>query len=73
MKFLCNLTFHQAELGRGVLSVLGIGFDLKPGDITARGNFCTVDEAGRMTDRRARRIATEKNEGLCRKLEQIRV
>ena len=56
-----------------MLSALGIGFDLKPGDVTARGNFCTVDEAGRVTDRRAGRIATEKNEGLCRKLEQIRV
>jgi len=67
------LTFHQAEVGRGVLSALGIGFDLKHGDVTARGNFCTVDEAGRVTDRRAGCIATEKNEGLCRKLEQIRV
>jgi 2,3-bisphosphoglycerate-independent phosphoglycerate mutase len=47
MNLLCNLTFYQAEVGRGLLSALGIGFDLKPGDVTACSNFCTVDEAGR--------------------------
>ena len=44
-------------LGRGVLSALGVGFDLRPGDIAARGNLCTLDDDGLITDRRAGRIA----------------
>ncbi len=52
------------QVGRGVLEALGIEFDLRAGDVAARGNFCTVDREGRITDRRAGRIATE----LCVKL-----
>ena len=47
-------------IGRGVLEALGIDFDLQPQDIAARGNFCSVDGEGRITDRRAGRIPTEK-------------
>jgi 2,3-bisphosphoglycerate-independent phosphoglycerate mutase len=46
-------------VGRGVLEALGIEFDLRAGDVAARGNFCTVDGAGVITDRRAGRIATD--------------
>ena len=53
------------EVGRGALSALGIDFDLQPHDVAARGNFCTVDEQGRVTDRRAGRIPTEVSERLC--------
>jgi 2,3-bisphosphoglycerate-independent phosphoglycerate mutase len=52
-------------VGRGVLSALGINFDLQPGDVAARGNFCTVDENGLVQDRRAGRIPSEKGEELC--------
>lgn len=55
----------QYQVGRGVLSALGIGFDLQPEDVAARGNFCTLDEEGLVADRRAGRIPTEKNEELC--------
>ena len=61
----------QYDVGRGVLSALGVGFDLQPQDVAARGNFCTVDEDGVITDRRAGRIPTEKGAELCALLSQI--
>lgn len=63
----------EYSVGRGVLSALGIGFDLKPTDVAARGNFCTVDDEGRVTDRRAGRISTETNRELCEKLRTIEI
>ena len=56
------------NIGRGVLEAIGTGFDLQPRDVAARGNFCTVDETGMVTDRRAGRISTEKCTELCRLL-----
>ncbi len=58
-------------VGRGVLEALGIDFDLQPQDVAARGNFCTVDAEGRITDRRAGRIPTEKSAKLCKLLRSI--
>ncbi len=58
------------EIGRGVLEALGIGFDLQPNDIAARGNFCTL-ENGVVVDRRAGRIPTETNMRLVEKLRTI--
>ncbi len=49
----------EYELGRGVLSATGVGFDLAPGDIAARGNLCLLDADGIVTDRRAGRIADD--------------
>src|SRR5207245_9953781 len=59
-------------VGRGVLEALGIEFDLRAGDVAARGNFCSVDAAGRITDRRARRISTGGNIGLPERLRGLR-
>jgi 2,3-bisphosphoglycerate-independent phosphoglycerate mutase len=56
----------QYEIGRGVMEALGIGLKLTKDDLTARGNFATIDEAGRIIDRRAGRIPTEKNEEIGR-------
>jgi 2,3-bisphosphoglycerate-independent phosphoglycerate mutase len=63
----------QYEIGRGVLEALGIDFDLGPQDVAARGNFCTVDAAGNLTDRRAGRIATELNVELVKLLRTIKL
>ena len=52
-------------VGRGVLEALGIDFELEERDVAARGNFCTVDERGLITDRRAGRISTQRCTELC--------
>jgi 2,3-bisphosphoglycerate-independent phosphoglycerate mutase len=46
-------------LGRGVLSAAGLGVELRPGDVAARGNLCTLDADGNVVDRRAGRISDE--------------
>jgi 2,3-bisphosphoglycerate-independent phosphoglycerate mutase len=61
------------NIGRGVVEALGIDWDLKPDDIAARGNFCTVDDKGILADRRAGRIPTDKNIELCHLLNNIAV
>lgn len=59
------------RIGRGVLEALGIEFDLSPGDVAARGNFCTVDGRGNVTDRRAGRISTGEAAPLAERLDGI--
>ncbi len=61
------------NIGRGVLEAVGIDFDLRPDDVAARGNFCTVDASGRITDRRAGRISTERCTELTAALGKIRL
>ena len=61
------------QVGRGVLSALGSGFNLQDNDVAARGNFCTLDDSGLITDRRAGRIDTNTNRELCSKLREIEV
>ena len=63
----------EFEIGRGVLEALGIDFELGPNDVAARGNFCSVDEKGNLTDRRAGRIATELNQELTILLRTIKL
>lgn len=57
----------EYQVGRGVIEALGLGFELKPGDIAARANFCSLDASGLVTDRRAGRIETS----VCEELTAI--
>jgi 2,3-bisphosphoglycerate-independent phosphoglycerate mutase len=63
----------EYEIGRGALSALGIGLDFRNGDVAARGNFCTIGEDGKITDRRAGRIPNEVALPLVEKLSTITI
>ncbi len=63
----------EYEIGRGILSALGVGFEIEPGDVACRINFATVDEQGNVVDRRAGRIPTSLCVELCELLSTIRV
>lgn len=63
----------EYEIGRGALEALGVDFELGPEDVAARGNFCTVDEAGILTDRRAGRLPTVDSLKLIELLRTIRI
>ena len=60
-------------IGRGALEAVGVGIELGPDDMAARGNFCTIDDKGIITDRRAGRISTEKCAELCEKLGEMKI
>ncbi|MBM3140035.1 MAG: 2,3-bisphosphoglycerate-independent phosphoglycerate mutase [Chloroflexi bacterium] len=61
----------EYDIGRGVLEATGIDFPLGPDDVAARGNLCTVDTEGRITDRRAGRVATEVTAEVAKRLSTI--
>lgn len=63
----------EFNIGRGVLEALGIDFELGPDDVAIRGNYCTLDDAGNITDRRAGRIPSEVGAELCQKLDKIEI
>src|SRR6185295_18961845 len=61
------------RIGRGALEATGIGFELGPNDVATRGNFCTLDAAGKISDRRAGRISSEECVRLATQLRQIKI
>ena len=61
----------QYRIGRGVLEAVGIDLEMTQRDLAARGNFCSVDAQGLITDRRAGRIPTEVCARLTLLLEKI--
>jgi len=60
----------EFQVGRGVIEALGLGFELQPGDVAARANFCSMDQDGIVTDRRAGRIESSVCVELCEILSQ---
>jgi len=60
-------------IGRGALSAAGINLPVNAGDIAARGNLCTLDAEGNVSDRRAGRISHENAAPVIAKLDQVQI
>lgn len=63
----------EFKIGRGALEATGIGFELGPHDVAARGNFCTLDAGGLISDRRAGRIPSEESFKVVEKLQAVAI
>ena len=63
----------EFKIGRGALEATGIGFELGPQDVAARGNFCTLDARGLISDRRAGRIPSEESFKVVEKLQAVKI
>ncbi|MGQ0803261.1 MAG: 2,3-bisphosphoglycerate-independent phosphoglycerate mutase [Actinomycetota bacterium] len=61
---------ERFELGRGALSAAGLDFELRPGDVAARGNLCTLAPDGTITDRRAGRIPDDEAAAIVAMLQE---
>jgi len=61
---------HSNYAGRGVIEAIGIGIDFQDGDLALRGNFATLDDEGRIIDRRAgRKIERDDAEKISKEIE----
>ncbi|MDR2116003.1 MAG: 2,3-bisphosphoglycerate-independent phosphoglycerate mutase [Planctomycetaceae bacterium] len=60
-------------IGRGALEAAGIGFAMTENDVAIRGNFCTIDAAGNISDRRAGRIPSDESAKVVAKLRDIKI
>ncbi len=63
----------QYVIGRGALEATGIGFELGPKDVAIRGNFCTLDAEGKISDRRAGRIASNESAPLAVRMRDVKI
>ncbi|MBX3419752.1 MAG: 2,3-bisphosphoglycerate-independent phosphoglycerate mutase [Pirellulaceae bacterium] len=63
----------QYQIGRGALEATGINLELQPGDVAVRCNFCTLDQKGKISDRRAGRISSEESAPLANRLNQVSI
>jgi 2,3-bisphosphoglycerate-independent phosphoglycerate mutase len=63
----------QYRIGRGILEALGINFQVGAKDVAIRGNFCTLDAAGKIADRRAGRPTTERCVAMVQKMRSVTV
>jgi 2,3-bisphosphoglycerate-independent phosphoglycerate mutase len=60
---------ERFELGRGALSAAGLDFELRPGDVAARGNLCTLAADGTVAARRAGRLPDDEAAAVVAKLQ----
>ncbi|MDR2438980.1 MAG: 2,3-bisphosphoglycerate-independent phosphoglycerate mutase [Planctomycetaceae bacterium] len=60
-------------IGRGALEAAGIGFAMTENDVAIRGNFCTIDSVGNISDRRAGRIPSDESANVVAKLRAIKI
>ncbi len=63
----------EYAVGRGALSAAGVNVTVQKGDVAARGNLCTLDENGNVTDRRAGRISQEDAAPVIEILNQVQI
>jgi 2,3-bisphosphoglycerate-independent phosphoglycerate mutase len=63
----------EHRIGRGVLEATGINVNVGPRDVAIRGNFCTLDNQGLITDRRAGRPNTDRCKAMVEKMRSIRL
>src|SRR5436189_3214602 len=63
----------EYRIGRGILEALGINFQVGPRDVAIRGNFCTLDAQGHITDRRAGRPTTDRCKAMVERLRRVQV
>jgi 2,3-bisphosphoglycerate-independent phosphoglycerate mutase len=63
----------EYKIGRGILEALGINFSVGAKDVAIRGNFCSLDSSGKITDRRAGRPTNEKNKSAVERLRTIKI
>ena len=61
------------EIGRGTLEAMGVGLEVRKGDVAARGNFCTLDSEGKIIDRRAGRIPTSEALPITERLKSVQI
>ncbi|MCD6592091.1 MAG: 2,3-bisphosphoglycerate-independent phosphoglycerate mutase [Thaumarchaeota archaeon] len=64
---------YECYPGRGAFEALGVGIELKPGDVAFRCNFATASRDGVVLDRRAGRISSEEARELAEALKEIRI
>ncbi len=63
----------QYRIGRGILEALGINFNVTNRDVAIRGNFCTLDADGKISDRRAGRPTTDRCKAMVEKMRKVSI
>ncbi len=63
---------HKVYTGRGPIEAVGVGLEMRKGDVAFRCNFATVDRSMKVTDRRAGRIKSGTDE-LARAISGIEI